>query len=397
MPRAAARYVLTLVTAAVCLSPLAAPARAQRPKGIEVSGLPALNFDADEGFGYGVLLALYEYDPSLSTYRWTLQPTLFMTTEGRRDYTLFFDAPSGPGRAWRKTLFVGHEQQLATPYYGIGNETPYDSTLEHGATRYFYRYGRTRDRVSFDLQHGLGHPSIRVLFGASVSNDVINLTPFDSGRTLIQRDLDNVTPAKTHTNLVRAGITWDSRDREIGPQSGTWADLLVSRTDQAFGASQSYTRWTATARHYQPLGSRVTLANRLLAQNTIGAAPFYVLSEIQGTMKSQDGLGGSGSVRGMPKNRYLGKGILVSNNELRWRAAEFGMLGRQSSLVLSGFADAGRVWSDGMDLSTAFDELHTGYGGGARVGFGQSFIVALDVGHSKQSAAPIYIGLGYMF
>jgi outer membrane protein assembly factor BamA len=402
MPRAAAaaaRHALALVTATLCLSPLVVGANAQRPKGIEISGLPALNFDADEGLGYGVLLALYAYDPALTTYRWTLQPTVFMTTEGRRDYTLFFDAPSGSGRSWRKTLFVGHEQQLATPYYGIGNETPYDSTLEHGPTRYYYRYGRTRDRVSFDLQHGLGHPSVRALVGAGASNDVINLTPFDSGTTLIQRDLNNVTPAKTHTNFIRAGITWDSRDREIGTQSGTWADLLVSRTDKAFGASQSYTRWTATARHYQPIGGggRLTLANRLLAQNTIGDAPFYMLSDIQATMKSQDGLGGSGSVRGVPKNRYLGKGILVSNNELRWRAAEFGLLGRRSSLVLSGFADAGRVWSDGIDLSTAFDELHAGYGGGARLGFGQSFVVALDVGHSKQSAAPIYIGLGYMF
>jgi len=397
MPRAVARYVLALVTTATWLSPLARSAHAQRLKGVEVSALPALNFDADEGIGYGALLALYASEPGATTYRWTLQPTVFLTTEGRRDYTLFFDAPSGSGHAWRKTLFVGHEQQLATPYYGMGNETPYDSSLEHGSTRYFYRYGRTRDRISFDLQHGLGSPSIRALIGAGVSNDAINLTPFDSGTTLLQRDLNNVTPAKTHTNFIRAGITWDSRDREIGPHSGTWADLLVSRTDKAFGASQSYTRWTATARHYQPLGRRLTLANRLLAQNTIGDAPFYVLSEIQGTMKSQDGLGGSGSVRGMPKDRYLGKGVLVSNNELRWRAAEFGLFGRQSSLVLSGFIDAGRVWSDGIDLSTALDELHAGYGGGARVGFGQSFIVAVDVGHSTQSTAPIYIGLGYMF
>ena len=381
----------------VCFSLLASVAQSQRPRGVEVSGLPALNFDADEGFGYGVILALYAYEPSRATYRWTLQPTVFMTTEGRRDYTLFFDAPSGSDRAWRTTAFVGHEQQLATPYYGVGNATSYDSTLERGATRYFYRYGRTRDRASLDLQHGLGHPSVRVLLGAGVSNDNIDLTPFDSGTTLIQRDLSNIAPPKAHTNFVRAGITWDSRDREIGARSGTWADLLVSRTDKALGASTSYTRWTATARHYQPIGSRITLANRLLAQNTIGDAPFYVLSEIQTTQKPQDGLGGSGSVRGMPKNRYVGKGILVSNNELRWHAADFGLLGRQSSLVLSSFFDAGRVWSDGVQVSRVFEELHAGYGGGARLGFGSSFVIAVDVGHSSQSAAPIYIGLGYLF
>ena len=88
---------------------------------------------------------------------------------------------------------------------------------------------------------------------------------------------------------------------------------------------------------------------------------------------------------------------MVSNNELRWRAASFGLVGRPSTLILSAFADAGRVWSNGIDASTIFDELHAGYGGGARVSFGPSFVVALDVGHSSQSTAPIYIGLGYMF
>ena len=81
MPRAAARYMLALVATATWLSPLARPARAQHLKGVEVSGLPALNFDADEGFGYGALLALYAYEPGATTYRWTLQPTVFLTTE----------------------------------------------------------------------------------------------------------------------------------------------------------------------------------------------------------------------------------------------------------------------------------------------------------------------------
>ena len=388
----------TKLVAVVALSALAArETRAQRERAVEISGLPALNFDADEGVGYGVILAFYAYQPGNTAYRWTLQPTVFLTTEGRRDYTVFFDAPATAGRSWRTTVFAGHEQQLAAPYYGLGNASAYDSSLEHGGTRYFYRYGRQRDRVSADFQHAVGHPALRALIGAGVSNDAIDLTPFDSGTTLIQRDLHNVTPPRAHTNYLRVGLTYDTRDREIGPQTGTWADVLLQRTDKAFGATDSYTRWTATARHYQPLGARITLANRLLAQNTIGDAPFYALTEIQSSQKMQDGLGGSSTVRGLPKDRYVGKGILVSNNELRWRAADFKLAGRASSVVLSGFVDAGRVWDEGIDLSSAFESLHAGYGGGVRLGYGSSFVIALDVGHSKESSAPIYIGLGYMF
>jgi outer membrane protein assembly factor BamA len=389
------RATRIFLAAACVLS--ATAASAQKPRGVEISGLPALNFDADEGFGYGVILALYDSDANSPTYRWTVQPTVFMTTEGRRDYTLFFDSPARTDRPWRTTLFAGHEQQLAAPYYGLGNTTGYQSTLETGSTRYFYRYGRVRNRISLDLQHAIGNPALRLLIGAGVSNDEINLTPFDSGTTLIQQDLNNITPETGHTNYLRAGLTWDTRDREIGTLSGTWADVIAQRVDQALGASTSYTRLTATGRHYQPLGGRLTLANRLLVQNVIGDAPFYVLGEVQGAQRSQDGLGGASTVRGLPKDRYVGTGIVVSNNELRLRAADFSLIGRKSSLVLSGFVDAGRVWENGLDASTLFSELHAGYGAGARLALGQSFVVAVDVGHSSQATIPIYIGLGYLF
>jgi outer membrane protein assembly factor BamA len=383
----------TLLLLATAASSLAA----QRPAAVEVSGIPALNFDADEGLGYGAILALYKYEPGSTTYRWTVQPTLFMTTRGRRDYTLFFDSPSTDTRPWRVTAYAGREQQLAAPYYGIGNETAYDAALETGPTRYYYRYGLDRFRASADVQHTLGRTSLRYLIGAGAASEKVDLTPFDSGSTLIESDMNGRQPAATRSNYVRAGLTWDTRDREIGATSGTWADLLVQRVDSKLGASWNYTRWTAAARHYQPLGPRVTLANRLVLQNTIGDAPFYSLAELPTTQKSQDGLGGTSSIRGIPKDRYVGKGILVSNNELRWRAADFGLIGRQSSLVLSGFVDGGRVWSDGVDLSSALRELHSGYGGGVRLGFGPSFVISTDVGHSSQSTAAIYIGLGYLF
>jgi len=381
----------------VVLVSVAGASSAQQASSIEVSGIPALNYDADEGFGYGAILALYAYDANRTSYRWTLQPTVFLTTEGRRDYTLFYDAPSRPDRPWRVTAFAGHEQQLAAPYYGIGNATPYDPALERGATRYFYRYGRTRDRASLDLQHAIWRPWVRVLIGAGASRETINLTPFDSGTTLIERDLSDVAPPRQRTNFVRGGISWDSRDREIGTRSGTWADAILQRVDKSLGATASYTRWTATVRHYQPLGTRVVFANRLLAQDVIGDAPFYAISEIETAQKPQDGLGGASTVRGLPKDRYVGKGIVVSNNEARWTAATFGLAGRPSSLILSAFADAGRVWTSGIDARTILDDLHGGYGGGARLSFGPSFVVALDVGHSSEAAAPLYIGLGYMF
>jgi hypothetical protein len=389
---------LTVVSAA--LAQRSAPAASNAPRaatGWDIAGVPALNFDADEGIGYGAIVELYNYGAGALPYRFSIQPTLFLTTEGRRDATVFFDAPGLLPGGWRLIAFAGREQQLAQPYYGIGNNTTRDISLEEGPNPYFYRFGRTRLRATADLQHRLPGLSARLLVGAGVSRSQVDPTPFDSGTTLLATELGGRAPAADRTNYVRAGIVWDSRDREIAPHSGMWAEAIVLRSTRSLGSTNEFTRWTTTVRQYVPLSSRVTFAQRLLAQDVDGDAPFHELATIQSSFKQQEGLGGSSSVRGLPKDRYIGKGMLLSNSELRWRAADFLLRGRASSLSLSTFLDAGRVWADRFDLSTALTELHAGYGAGARLGFGQSFIVAVDVGHSNQSTAPVYIGLGWMF
>jgi len=374
------------------------PAQAPHlPTGWEFAGVPALNYDADEGFGYGAILEFYNYGRGVQPYRFTIQPTLFATTEGRRDITLFFDAPALLPRGWRMSAFAGREQQLAQPYYGLGNASSYDQTREQSPNPYFYRFGRARLRATADFQHRIGSSSARILVGGGVSRATVDLTPFDSGTTLLATQLAGRTPPADRASYLRAGLVWDTRDREIGPHSGTWAEALVQRVSKNLGATEDFTRWTATVRQYVPVSRRVTVAQRLLAQGVEGNAPFHELATIQSSFKQQDGLGGSGSVRGVPKDRYIGKGLLLSNTELRWRASEFSLRGRPSYLALNAFLDAGRVWSDRFDLASALRDLHAGYGGGVRLGFGPSFIVAADVGHSSEATAPVYIGLGWMF
>ena len=111
-----------------------------------------------------------------------------------------------------------------------------------------------------------------------------------------------------------------------------------------------------------------------------------------------EGLGGNSSIRGLPKNRFVGKGLVMLNTDLRWRFAEFSLRHKPAHLVLSGFVDLGRVWSESIRLDELGSGLNSGYGGGMRVGLGPSFVVAFDVGRSPQSnSTQIYIGLGYPF
>lgn len=398
--RAASRLpvgiALWLGTVAGAAQPVVAQS-GDAPTGREYAGLPALNFDADEGFGYGVLLEMYDYGDGMVPYVYTIQPTIFFTTGGRRDYTLFLDAPHVLPDGWRIDAWLASEQQIATPYYGIGNATPYVEALENDANPFFYRFGRTRRQLRVNVQRPVRGNEIRALFGAGITNVTLALVPNDSGTTLLaQEAASGSAPPEGWWNYVRAGLIRDTRDREVGPTRGSWSELLVQRTDAALGSEDSYTRVTATDRRYFTLTPGLVFANRLVLQQVAGDAPFYELFTIESSFKQQEGLGGAKSIRGLPKNRFVDDGMFLWNAELRWRALEWRLIGKPFHMVLSAFVDTGRVWGDdGPSLDPG--ALHHGYGGGVRIGMGENFVVAVDGGTSAGEGLGLYIGLGYLY
>lgn len=369
------------------------------PTGLEVGVLPAVNFDSDDGFGYGVLAALYQYGGGgLAPYEWSLQPEIFLTTEGRRDVKVFFDAPHLLPDGWRMTAFLGTEKHIATPYYGVGNDTRFEETLaaDDGPDPFYYRFGRTRDSGTFMLQRPLAASPLRFLVGGGIQRTSITPVPEEDGTTLYALQV-GADEEVTWTNFVRGGLVWDTRDRESGPSAGSWTELLVQWVDDGLGADFSYWRWTFISRRYVPLTDRVVFAHRYLVRGISEGAPVYDLYRVQTSFEQQEGLGGSKTVRGLLKNRFVGRGMLVWNAELRWRAADFRLLGRDAHLVLSAFLDQGRVWEGGVRLDELLSDLHRGWGGGARIGLGENFVVALDAGTAEDNGVPIYLGLGYLF
>jgi len=386
----------------------ASPLHAQEspgPTGWEPTGLPALNYDSDEGFGYGVLFELYNYgDGGYSPYRFTIQPTVFLTTGGRREFTLFFDAPHWLPEGWRINASLGSKRQFAIPYYGLGNSAVYDALLEDTEGQYYYRFGGTQRQAAVNVQRSLGDTPLRVLVGLGATRTKVDPLPKDAMTTLLNEVIENAIPGSIPetipggwSNHIRTGLVWDTRDRETGPHRGTWSEVLVQAVPEFLGSESGYIRWTLVDRRFVPLGDRLTFANRFIVQDVYGDAPFYDLSTIQTSFKQREGLGGSRTLRGIPRNRYVGKGLFLWNAELRWHATDFAVMGRSVHLILSTFVDTGRVWEDGLVPGELFSDLHTSFGGGMRVGFGENFIAGLDVGHSSESTAALYINTGYIF
>lgn len=380
------------------LAPAAGDAQgADTPTGREYAGLPTINFDADEGVGYGALLEVYDYGHGRLPYVYTIQPEIFFTTGGRRDYTLFFDTPHLLGAGWRLDAYLASEEHIATPYYGLGNASSYDEALETDANPYYYRFGRTRRQLRVNAQRSLQGNRLRALVGFGVTHVSLALVPRDSGTTFLAREVaDHGAPPEGWWNYVRAGLIRDTRDREVGPTRGAWSELVVQRVDELLGSEGGYTRVTAADRRYLTIAPGLVVANRVVVQQVVGDAPFYQLFTLESSFKQQEALGGAKSIRGLPKNRYVGDGLLLWNAELRWRALEWRLLGKSFHAVVSAFLDSGRVWDDGAP-SLDLDALHHGYGGGVRVGMGENFVVAVDAGTSAGNGLGLYIGLGYLY
>jgi outer membrane protein assembly factor BamA len=391
--RLAAAATLALAPA-LSLTAQTVPQAAPAPKGWELVALPALNFNSDEGVGYGALVEAYNYGRGARPYRYVVQPTVLLTTRGRRDITVFFDAPGLLPNGWRLDAFAGLERELAAPYYGIGNDAEFDSTLSREPNPYFYRYGRERVRVLANVQKPLGDRRLRALAGVGYAHVTTDAIPFDSGTTLFAADFAQA-PRGTLAYL-RGGLVWDSRDREVGPTNGWWNELLVQHVNEGLGASHTYTRVTGAVRRYTRLTSRLTWASRVVAQQVSGDVPVYDLATVQSSYKQEEGLGGSKMLRGIPKNRVMGKGLVLLNNELRWRALDFGLFRKPAFLMLSGFVDAGRVWRESIRVDELTSDLWAGYGGGVRLGLGANSVIAVDIGKSS-SATQLYVGLGYAF
>ena len=396
------RRVAALVAFAAMPCVAQQPAQPPAETGWEWFVLPTLNFSSDDGFGYGALLDLYNYGNGVTPYRFLVRPIVLLTTKGRRDFVVMVDAPRLLPPGWRLDAFIGREQQLATPYYGVGNATVNDTTLSDPPDDFYYRYGKTQFRVAANIQREVRR-AVRLALGVGYLDVQTDLTPFDSGTTLLLQQLRTQTgqtnpgaPAGSQF-YVRGGVVLDTRDREIGPSRGHWIDLLVQRAAQQ--GTDGFTRVTFNARKYVSITRRLVFAQRIGAQEVNGAVPVFDLPTLQTTQvgsSQPEGLGGSASVRGLSKNRYIGNAIAFSNSELRWRFKELTLLNKPAYLVGSAFLDAGRVWTEQISLREIASDLHAGYGGGLRLGLGTSFLVAFDLGRSSESTQ-IYIGLGYPF
>ncbi len=401
-------------------------------------GVPAVAYNSDNGFTYGIILQPFHYgDGSMyPDYLFSIYSELSRTTKGGGINKLFFDSKYLMPADIRVTSELSLLTEKLLPFYGYnGFESEYRAGFENEdstdayISRTYYRHAREQFRFTADFQKQILHPKVRGIFGLGFLNtttgnvdvDDINdkaddettpLPAISASNYLFEKYVSNGwIPADEAdggaTNYLKLGLVYDTRDQEANPMSGMWTEALITLAPEFLGTETPYTQLTLTHRQYFTIIERdLSFAYRIGYQgNLSGQVPYYMLPFYQSSYKMEEGLGGSKSLRGILKNRIVGSATYFTNLEFRWKFFRTVVGGQNLYLALNGFTDLGQVITpfeiEGVALPEFSEEgLHIAYGAGFRIALNENFIVAIDYGMAKDPQdgnAGMYIGLGYLY
>lgn len=407
-----------------------APAEATKSKdfrtGIGFAGLPLANFDSDDGFGYGVKVAMYDYGQNQKPYKMQLSVQFFQTTNRVWYHEVYFDAPNFMGTPWRVDSYLKLDRVLTNNYYGIGNSatipdmTSYDGLTPEQNERIYKYYGsfqKLEPKLILNLRRNLEGPW--KLFNA-LQVKYTTITPHS--KATLEQYAPEVAGAVDDTwmsyleetkpygygggvvSYLQGGVVFDGRDMEASPNSGIFAEASLRlgyfggfNADDTADHMPAYAGLNLTSRHYWTLLPRTVFATRIMGDFLFGDVPFFELNNVGGS-RDYSVLGGSSSGRGIPSYSYRGKVKLLFSPELRFTPVEVYAGGTQKINVgLVAFSDIGRVWADYASEGSLTD-LHITAGGGLRVAWNDNFLIRLDYGVAPlENTTGFYLTFNHAF
>ncbi len=417
-----AMFITLTLPGPVSSQPLSTSQKKAKPYTIGL--LPALDYSADKGFGYGIVFQFDdkrspEYQPYYLSHRLILQHT----TRGIADYQYRLDSKYLLPADLRLTFEARYQVSLFEPYHGPGGAmTLYkqdfiDADSPDYRGKYYYTFDKRYLLVNAVVQGRLKRKDLWWLAGLIVMStkvDTIDYSKYDLDPGLqtllaLHWDLQGPDMDGGNENGLMVGLVWDRRDHEASPHKGFWSEVLLRWIPNMPGNDFNYAALTATHRHYFPLLDRLTLAFRFSGRVMTDGAPFFSLSRLDGSFITETAVGGKKTVRGILWQRVLGKRFLYGNLELRYRLLPLFSTGY---IAASAFYDIGRsfyyippnvrlglIWYDQLGYT---DHWHRGVGLGMRAALNATFIVALDVALPVDKAMDgpglkLYIGLDWLF
>ncbi len=430
--------------------------------GLNFGPLPAVAFDADKGFQLGALLNIYNYGDG-STYpnpmsHWYMEASWF--TKGSYQLIFWYDNKTLiPGVRWSSAVTLTSDK--AMDFYGFnGYMSHYNHEMvalgkDKKNTENFiytpkYRLNRLAllaktdfigniwdNKLFWEAGYHFGYFKQGAIDREKINKNKKDYKMFpDTEPTIYEqyRRWGLISDEEANGGInstIRAGLLFDTRDKEGAPSRGVWAEAHLMLAPKWLGTTNPYYRYSVTFRHYVPIVKNdiLTFAYRINYEGTMGDnAPYYVLPYLTtvGQSFDRDGMGGYRSVRGIMRNRVQGLDVLSYNAEFRWRFVSFPLWKQNIAFGLSLFSDGTMVtrerdmtfrgeeqyrkeYDDYMAMGSDADRPHITIGAGLRFIMNQNFIVAFEYGLpvSRFSSNPViknqdgtgafYINTGYLF
>ena len=421
--------------------------------GYNIGPLPVIAFDADKGLQLGAVLQLFNFGDGSNypNYNSKLYLEASFFTKGSQLYQLRYDNKTLiPNVRWCSLLRFNVDK--AYDFYGFnGYESYYDyNRINEGknGSAYlfspFYRLARNEfmfrsdflGRITDALQWEAGvfayYHKIGSIDYASINKNKSEGQIFPEGTsTLFDYYKKNGVISKNEAEGglsagVRAGMVYDTRDKEGAPSKGIWAEGHISAAIPGISKNPFF-RYSLTWRHYLPIVDNdvLTFAYRLNYEGNFGKnAPFYVLPlmTVMGEKQDLEGMGGFFTARGLMRSRVWGLDTATYNLEMRWRFVHFNLWKQNIALGLNAFSD-GTMVTRGRDLSglkgltgspvavlgQQKDTPHITFGAGFRFIMNENFIIAADYGmplsrflknspiYNQDGPGAFYVNLGYIF
>ena len=369
-------------------------------------GVPAINVNSDEGFGFGVVGSLYRYDGKTQPYKTGMTLILFATTRAIQYHSFEIDAL----RLWDLPLRVNarfaFDYTIVDNYCGVGSGVTCDPALAEAEADQAGLSGEERDNFvrRYFLNRYL-YPNIRAdaryaldpmphrfeLFAgyrlrAFFPGNFTERTPWPGSLY----DQDFGAREQGFVSVLEVGAMLDNRDNEPAPIRGYWIEGSVRGAHRFIGSDWDYFGFNVTLRGYIPVFTeRLVLADRIVVDGIIGDAPIRELANPGGSQR-YTGYGSLNAGRGIRQRRFVGETFAMNQTELRGLVLPFKIAKVPIDIHVLGFADVGFVGAEFSDFFTMFRTPLVGGGGGLRVAIDKNFIVRGDIAWSAFESTPSY-------
>ena len=313
------------------------PARYRKKLSLDIAQ-SAVSYDPVFGVGGGLQIALTDM---LGDHQYYF--LLNNTASDRRDFLSSFN--------------------FGASYFDLSRRTNLGGGVFHFVDDYFDDY----HGWYFERQYG-GY--------MAVSHPFSKFHRIELSTFLENSDKENYDTGRTRSALLSSAYLSFIRDTSlwgpVGPVDGMRMNLTLGFTWQPTSGHVFSRNLRGDLRQYFRISRRICHAVRLVGRYSQGMEPQISY------------MGGSWDMRGYPRRHFMGRKLILLNNELRVPVIDnllvgfpFGNLELQS-IRGALFVDVGNAWDENLSLKKELSQVHGSFGLGLRARIGYFTVLRLD-------------------